>query len=58
VFNKARVMERPPYLSLHTPYKAAMSQQIALTRQIIADYVWVANGIEYLRNGPTLHSKN
>ena len=81
-------MERPPYLSLHTPEKAAMSQQIAQTRQIVAyycwgqrgsnkqtrgmnyfadkqnadsqslHYVWVVNGIEYLRNGPTLHSKN
>jgi hypothetical protein len=35
-----------------------MSQQIAQTRQIVADYVWVVNGIEYLRNGPTQHSKN
>jgi hypothetical protein len=35
-----------------------MPQKIAQTRQIVADYVWVVNGIEYIRNGPTLHSKN
>ncbi len=58
VFNKASGMERSPNLSLHTPDKAAMSQQIAQTRQIVTDYVWVVNGIEYLRNGPNLHSKN
>jgi hypothetical protein len=32
-------MEKPPYLSLHTPEKAAMSQKIAQTRQIVTDYV-------------------